>query len=313
MTAPLTLVTVSGRFVDSAGMPLSGAISLSPSVAVSSPAHNLIIGVCTLSTMLDSSGYGALQVVRSDDPALSGVVPYYLSAMLSNGVLWLNRLIVVTNDVDLSDYSPYEEPPNVNPTYILSASLGVTVAPLVNNLVPAENLPTSAGGEGVPEHTHAEYVTDTELTPYALDTDLDAKADLFHVHDYAAGTHSHDYADPAHEHDLSNYATLVASEANAADAVAAHEGAVDPHPGYVTESDPRLSDARTPTTHTHDYATVTNITDAITVHETEPDPHPGYVTDADLAAHGHPGVTVTTSAEGTPPTSPEVGDIWMVV
>jgi hypothetical protein len=51
-------------------------------------------------------------------------------------------VIEIIGETDLADVAPVSEPVSVNPVYLLAASLGVTVAPLVGGLVPAVHLPT---------------------------------------------------------------------------------------------------------------------------------------------------------------------------
>jgi hypothetical protein len=60
----------------------------------------------------------------------------------------------------------------------------------------------------------------------------------------------------------------------------------------VASSDPRLTDARTPTAHAHVDADIpagiardSEVTAAVTAHEQAANPHTGYATDADLTAH----------------------------
>jgi hypothetical protein len=55
-------------------------------------------------------------------------------------------VISIVGETDLADVAPVSEPVSVNPVYLLVAALGVTVAPLVDGLVPAVHLPPASGG-----------------------------------------------------------------------------------------------------------------------------------------------------------------------
>lgn len=125
---------------------------------------------------------------------------------------------------------------------------------------------------------HPVYLTQTEADAlYPADTDprlSDARTPTAHATSHGSGGtdpvtpadigaapsgHDHDlsYAQSGHVHDYEPSGT-------AASAVAAHEAAADPHPGYLTQTegdaryplgtDPRLSDARTPTAHAASHA-----------------------------------------------------------
>jgi hypothetical protein len=119
------------------------------------------------------------------------------------------------------------------------------------------------------------YNQDLVLAAYLLQTDYDDKVDatraqLTHDHPYADEDHSHaGYASAVHTHPETphthlEYAPVVHTHEatphshNYAPTIHNHDSAYSAtghtHSGFVSDTDPRLSDARTPTTHTHNYA-----------------------------------------------------------
>jgi len=99
--------------------------------------------------------------------------------------------------LDLADAAPLEPVPLME-GYVLLSSIGVTVAPLVNSLVPAVHLPPGSGGSGVTDHglltgladdDHPHYLTQVRgdaryYTETELDSLLTGKAATGHAHSY---------------------------------------------------------------------------------------------------------------------------------
>jgi hypothetical protein len=90
------------------------------------------------------TGFLEAWVVRSNDPALSGPMPYRL--VVDAPEHYRTSVIEIVGETDLADVAPVSEPVSVNPVYLLAAALGVTVAPLVAGLVPAVHLPLGLEG-----------------------------------------------------------------------------------------------------------------------------------------------------------------------
>jgi len=138
----LTAVRVYYRLDDAALTPQSARVTLEPAVAVNAPAADL--GITTRRVTLarnEATGFLEAWVVRSDDPALSGPMPYRLTVDAPEH--HRTSVIEIIRETDLADVAPVSEPVSVSPVYLLAASLGVTVAPLVGGLVPAAHLPPS--------------------------------------------------------------------------------------------------------------------------------------------------------------------------
>jgi len=95
-----------------------------------------------------ATGFLEAWVVRSNDPALSGPMPYRL--VLDAPEHHRTSVIEIVGETDLADVAPVSEPVSVNPVYLLVAALGVTVAPLVDGLVPAVHLPPSPASLSAP-------------------------------------------------------------------------------------------------------------------------------------------------------------------
>jgi hypothetical protein len=135
--------------------------------------------------------------------------------------------------------------------------------------------PAALGGDETLPHLHPELATSDHGHP--------TLADAAHGHvDLAAATHSHadlsaafqqalaDHAATAHgtqSHPIDSVlhtgASTVLPTAGQKNALAGTQGTPGTTNPYVTTQDSRLSDARTPTTHTHAQADVTNLTTAL--------------------------------------------------
>ncbi len=143
---PITLekVRVFYRLGD-AGLTLQSArVTIEPAVPVNAPAADLGITTRRVPLVLNVAGYLEAWVVRSNDPALSGPMPYRL--VVDAPEHYRTSVIEIVGETDLADVAPVSEPVSVNPVYLLVAALGVTVAPLVDGLVPAVHLPPASGG-----------------------------------------------------------------------------------------------------------------------------------------------------------------------
>jgi len=140
---PVTLekVRVFYRLGD-AGLTLQSArVTIEPAVPVNAPAADLGITTRRVPLLLNvATGFLEAWVVRSNDPALSGPMPYRL--VVDAPEHYRTSVIEIVGETDLADVAPVSEPVSVSPVYLLAAALGVTVAPLVGGLVPAVHLPT---------------------------------------------------------------------------------------------------------------------------------------------------------------------------
>jgi len=144
---PITLekVRVFYRLGD-AGLTLqSSRVTIEPAVPVNAPAADWGITTRRVPLILNvATGFLEAWVVRSNDPALSGPMPYRL--VVDAPEHYRASVISIVGETDLADVAPVSEPVSVNPVYLLVAALGVTVAPLVGGLVPAVHLPPASGG-----------------------------------------------------------------------------------------------------------------------------------------------------------------------
>lgn len=148
----LTAVRVYYRLADAALLPQSARVTLQPAVPVNAPAADLGITTRRVTLALnDATGFLEAWVVRSNDPALSGPMPYRL--VVDAPEHYRTSVISIVGETDLADVAPVSEPVSVNPVYLLVAALGVTVAPLVDGLVPAVHLPPASGGTSRYDHT----------------------------------------------------------------------------------------------------------------------------------------------------------------
>lgn len=137
---------------------------------------------------------------------------------------------------------------------------------------------------------HTAYATDADLTAhegagdphpsYATDGDLTAHAATAH------GLASHALDGAFHS------GTSVLPTAGQKNALAGTAGTPGTGNEYVTTSDARMADARTPAAHSHvdgdlpaGLARDSEVATALSDHAAAGNPHPSYATDADLAAH----------------------------
>jgi len=144
---PVTLekVRVFYRLGDAGLTPQSARVTIGPAVPVNAPAADWGITTRRVALTLNVvTGFLEAWVVRSNDPALSGPMPYRL--VVDAPEHHRTSVIEIVGETDLADVAPVSEPVSVNPVYLLAAALGVTVAPLVSGLVPVVHLPSAASG-----------------------------------------------------------------------------------------------------------------------------------------------------------------------
>lgn len=183
MPVELTTVRVHYRLSDAALVEQDTRVTLQPAVPVTAPAADLGISTAPVELVLDETT-GCLEgrVVRSDDPALSGPLPYRF--VVNAPRHFVTSVIEILGDTDLADIAPLPEPVAVNPAYLLVASLGDTVAPLVGGIVPAEHLPTGSGG--IAEQIRVTGVAVTALSGHRVVTSA-ADGTLGYASNTAAG------------------------------------------------------------------------------------------------------------------------------
>ena len=180
---PVTLekVRVFYRLGDAGLTPQSARVTIGPAVPVNAPAADLGITTRRVPLVLNVAGYLEAWVVRSNDPALSGPMPYRL--VVDAPEHHRMSVIEIVGETDLADVAPVSEPVSVNPVYLLAAALGVTVAPLVDGLVPVVHLPPASGGASRYDHTQttpaATWTVTHSLGRYPNATALDTAQKRF--------------------------------------------------------------------------------------------------------------------------------------
>jgi hypothetical protein len=114
-------------------------------------------------------------------------------------------------------------------------------------------LPSHTHDYAASTHTHSDKANTSHTHPYAADSHTHPYAADSHTHPYSPTTHTHDYAASGHTHpapDLSGYSPTSHTHPQHPDNE--HDDR------FVQLTDPRLTDARTPTSHTHPYAAETH-------------------------------------------------------
>lgn len=181
------------------GAPSSGLVTLTPVVTRDSAALNLTVVAAPVVVALDSAGKFARTVIAGNDPEL-GALLYLKIDELIDGESRPYTILVPESaaeaGLDLADRESLE-PVQEMAGYVLLSSIGVTVAPLVNNLVPVVHLPTASGGgvtdhgllSGLADDDHPNYLTQVRGDArYYTETELDflftGKAATGHAHSY---------------------------------------------------------------------------------------------------------------------------------
>jgi len=130
------------------GAPSAGLVTLTPVATRDSAALNLTVVAAPVVVTLDGAGKFARTVVAGNDPGL-GAISYLQVDERIDGESRTYTILVPESasatGLDLAD-SEFLEPVPAMAGYVLLSSIGVTVAPLVDNLVPAVHLPPASSG-----------------------------------------------------------------------------------------------------------------------------------------------------------------------
>jgi hypothetical protein len=130
LPANLTVRTVTGRFVDSTGNPISGKITFSSNQILTDPGENVFVVPRPIAQNLDSNGAFTVELLATDDPDAQPVdwVWTVTEGWEGGRPPWSFVLPESSSDpIDLTDIAEVVEPPPVSQVLTVSM-LGVTVA-----------------------------------------------------------------------------------------------------------------------------------------------------------------------------------------
>lgn len=105
--ANLSLVTVTGTYIDISGEPIAGQVKFTPRAVLRNVTSNVILVNSTIVVTLDANGSFSQQLVATDDPDASPVdFTYFIEEAFVGGRSFDILLPAATATVDLADISP---------------------------------------------------------------------------------------------------------------------------------------------------------------------------------------------------------------
>ena len=103
----LSLVTVTGTYIDITGEPIAGQVKFTPRAVLRNTTSNVILVNSTIVVTLDANGAFSQQLVATDDPDASPVdFSYFVEEAFVGGRQFDILLPRATATVDLADVSP---------------------------------------------------------------------------------------------------------------------------------------------------------------------------------------------------------------
>lgn len=120
--ANLSLVTVTGTYIDISGVPIAGQVKFTPRAVLRNVTSNVILVNSTIVVTLDANGAFSQQLVATDDPDASPVdFSYFVEEAFVGGRSFDILLPRATATVDLADVSPAVANDGTGALYIESA------------------------------------------------------------------------------------------------------------------------------------------------------------------------------------------------
>jgi len=151
MTLPAGVVSVElrGAYIRADGSPPKGRVVLTPVAPTDSPSLNLTVAAVPVTVPVDDTGRFTVRVPAGNQLAFEAtlylLVEEYLDKTLRSYTILVPESAAAAG-LDLADAETLEPVPDMA-GYVLLSSVGVTVAPLVDGLVPAVHLPPGPEGE----------------------------------------------------------------------------------------------------------------------------------------------------------------------
>lgn len=105
--ANLSLVTVTGTYIDISGVPIAGQVKFTPRAVLRNVTSNVILVNSTIVVTLDANGSFSQQLVATDDADASPVdFTYFVEEAFTGGRSFDILLPAASPTVDLADVSP---------------------------------------------------------------------------------------------------------------------------------------------------------------------------------------------------------------
>ncbi len=105
--ANLSLVTVTGTYIDISGVPIAGQVKFTPRAVLRNVTSNVILVNSTIVVTLDANGAFSQQLVATDDNDASPVnFTYFVEEAFTGGRQFDILLPAATPVIDLADVSP---------------------------------------------------------------------------------------------------------------------------------------------------------------------------------------------------------------
>ena len=105
--ANLSLVTVTGTYIDITGDPIAGQVKFTPRAVLRNTTSNVILVNSTIVVTLDANGAFSQQLVATNDPDASPIdFSYFVEEAFVGGRSFDILLPSATATVDLADVSP---------------------------------------------------------------------------------------------------------------------------------------------------------------------------------------------------------------
>jgi len=103
----LSLVTVTGTYIDITGVPIAGQVKFTPRAVLRNVTSNVILVNSTIVVTLDANGAFSQQLVATDDPDASPIdFTYFVEEAFVGGRSFDILLPAAVATIDLADVSP---------------------------------------------------------------------------------------------------------------------------------------------------------------------------------------------------------------
>lgn len=120
--ANLSLVTVTGTYIDISGVPIAGQVKFTPRAVLRNVTSNVILVNSTIVVTLDANGAFSQQLVATDDNDASPVnFTYFVEEAFTGGRQFDILLPAATPTIDLADVSPAVANDGTGALYISAA------------------------------------------------------------------------------------------------------------------------------------------------------------------------------------------------
>lgn len=171
LTPNLTVVTVSGTYVDVQGNAIPGQVKFTPRAILTDSAYDQIIIPKTITVTLDSNGSFSVSLPVTDDPdILPTGFTYYVEEAFSGGRTYDISIPVVSGNINLADVVPASASSGVTSLYVSLASYN-SLNTQVQGMVTTTNTATSVSANLLTAQTNATNAATSATTASQAATD----------------------------------------------------------------------------------------------------------------------------------------------